>query len=61
MCGTADCGSDQVACNGAGAVPPATLAEFTLVPDGQDVYDISNVDGFNLPVSITPDGGEGPN
>lgn len=61
MCGTADCGSGQVACNGAGAVPPATLAEFTLVPDGQDVYDISNVDGFNLPVSITPDGGEGPN
>lgn len=61
MCGTADCGSGQVACNGAGAVPPATLAEFTLVPDGQDVYDISNVDGFNLPVSITPQGGEGPN
>ncbi|KAM7468236.1 hypothetical protein LguiB_015798 [Lonicera macranthoides] len=34
-----DCGSSQVTCNGAGAIPPATLVEFTLVPNGQDVYD----------------------
>ncbi|GAA5976355.1 hypothetical protein JCM5350_001430 [Sporobolomyces pararoseus] len=33
-------------------VPPATLAEFTLTPT-QDWYDISNVDGSNLPISIT--------
>ncbi|OMO81826.1 Thaumatin [Corchorus capsularis] len=61
VCATADCGSGQVACNGAGGAPPATLAEFTLAPNSrQDFYDISNVDGFNLPLSITPQGGSGP-
>ncbi|KAE8098383.1 hypothetical protein FH972_016452 [Carpinus fangiana] len=56
-CGTADCASGQVACNGAGAVPPASLVEFTLGGSGgQDFYDVSLVDGFNLPVSITPQG-----
>jgi len=35
-------------------VPPATLAEFTLSGDGGlDYYDVSLVDGYNLPVSIT--------
>ncbi|KAF8030427.1 hypothetical protein BT93_E2767 [Corymbia citriodora subsp. variegata] len=58
VCTTADCGSGQVSCNGAGAIPPATLAEFTLAAagSGQDSYDVSLVDGFNLPLSITPQG-----
>ncbi|KGN52611.1 thaumatin-like protein 1b [Cucumis sativus] len=57
-CATADCGSGQIACNGAGATPPATLVEFTIAANrGQDFFDISLVDGFNLPVSITPIGG----
>ncbi|XVF76348.1 hypothetical protein PTKIN_Ptkin13bG0259400 [Pterospermum kingtungense] len=61
-CATGDCGSGQVACNGAGGAPPATLAEFTIAASGgQDFYDISLVDGFNLPASITPQGGSGPN
>ncbi|KAI3871746.1 hypothetical protein MKX03_011170 [Papaver bracteatum] len=35
-----------------------TLLEFTLNGDGgKDFYDVSNVDGFNLPASITPQGG----
>ncbi|KIL68391.1 hypothetical protein M378DRAFT_71776 [Amanita muscaria Koide BX008] len=35
-------------------VLPATLAEFTLsTSDGNDYYDVSLVDGYNLPVSIT--------
>ncbi|GLT69252.1 hypothetical protein SLA2020_414150 [Shorea laevis] len=56
-CGTADCGSGQVTCNGAGAIPPASLVEFTLSGSGgQDFYDVSLVDGFNLPVSIIPQG-----
>lgn len=56
-CATADCSSGQVACNGAGAVPPATLAELHVEANGgQDFYDISNVDGFNIPVSIAPQG-----
>ncbi|KAI3837990.1 hypothetical protein MKW92_038637, partial [Papaver armeniacum] len=57
-CATADCASGAVECNGAGAIPPATLLEFTLNGDGgKDFYDVSNVDGFNLPASITPQGG----
>ncbi|WRT66204.1 uncharacterized protein IL334_003157 [Kwoniella shivajii] len=32
--------------------PPATLAEFTLSPNGSDNYDISLVDGFNVPLNI---------
>jgi len=38
-------------------VPPATLAEFTLNSNGQDFYDVSLVDGFNLPLNITSDKG----
>ncbi|TEB32603.1 thaumatin-like protein [Coprinellus micaceus] len=39
-----------------GGVPPATLAEFTF--DGtEDWYDVSLVDGFNIPVGITNDVG----
>ncbi|KAF8911359.1 thaumatin-like protein [Mucidula mucida] len=35
-------------------VPPATVAEWTLSADGnQDWYDISLVDGYNLPARIT--------
>ncbi|RDX52527.1 thaumatin-like protein [Lentinus brumalis] len=37
-----------------GGVPPATLAEFTLgAADGSDWYDVSLVDGYNLPVRIS--------
>ncbi|WVQ67290.1 uncharacterized protein L199_005485 [Kwoniella botswanensis] len=34
--------------------PPATLAEFTLSFDKEDNYDISLVDGYNLPLNIYP-------
>lgn len=35
-------------------VPPATAAEFTLSTDSnKDFYDVSLVDGFNLPMRIT--------
>ncbi|KAJ3504489.1 hypothetical protein NLJ89_g7910 [Agrocybe chaxingu] len=35
-------------------VPPATLAEWTLEGDGnRDFYDVSLVDGYNLPARIT--------
>ncbi|KAL3628439.1 hypothetical protein CASFOL_027485 [Castilleja foliolosa] len=55
-CLSGECNSGQVECNGNGATPPASLAEFTLAgSDGQDFYDVSLVDGFNLPVSIVPD------
>ncbi|KAK9287753.1 hypothetical protein L1049_016193 [Liquidambar formosana] len=52
-CATADCGSGQAECNGAGAIPPATLAEFTIGSGTQlDFYDVSLVDGYNLPMII---------
>lgn len=57
-CLTGDCGSGKVECEGAGAKPPATLAEFTLNgADGLDFYDVSLVDGYNLPMLIIPRGG----
>jgi hypothetical protein len=42
-----------------GGNPPATIAEFTLGGDGPlanfpDFYDLSLVDGFNIPIEITP-------
>ncbi|KEH30510.1 putative thaumatin [Medicago truncatula] len=58
-CLTGDCGSNMVECNGAGAAPPATLAEFTLGTIGQDFYDVSLVDGYNLPMIVEGSGGSG--
>lgn len=59
-CATGDCGSGEVECHGEGAAPPATLAEFTLGGSGgKDYYDVSLVDGFNLPMVIKPVNGQG--
>ncbi|KAK3423779.1 hypothetical protein EUGRSUZ_H00975 [Eucalyptus grandis] len=61
-CLTGDCGSGQVECSGSGAAPPATLAEFTLDgAGGMDFFDVSLVDGYNLPVLVAPQGGTGQN
>lgn len=58
-CATGDCG-DKLQCNGAGGVPPATLVEVTLRGSGgQDFYDVSLVDGFNVPLQIRPTNGQG--
>ncbi|XP_028092952.1 pathogenesis-related protein 5-like [Camellia sinensis] len=54
-CQTGSCGT-TLKCFGPGQ-PPFSIAEFTL---GQvDYYDVSLVDGFNLPVVITPVNGKG--
>ncbi|KAJ4963937.1 hypothetical protein NE237_023876 [Protea cynaroides] len=58
-CSTGDCGSGQEECNGAGADPPATLAEFTLGSGSQDFYDVSLVDGYNLPMMVDVSSGTG--
>lgn len=57
-CETGDCGG-LLKCNGIGGVPPATLVEMTLgtSQSGLHFYDVSLVDGFNLPVSMKPVGG----
>ncbi|KAH9694772.1 Pathogenesis-related thaumatin superfamily protein [Citrus sinensis] len=59
-CVTGDCGSQKLECAGGGAAPPATLAEFTLNgAGGLDFYDVSLVDGYNLPMLVVPKGGRG--
>ncbi|XP_051117424.1 thaumatin-like protein 1 isoform X2 [Andrographis paniculata] len=57
-CATGDCGSGQLECNGAGA-KAATLVEFTLGSGSMDFYDVSLVDGYNLPVMVEASGGSG--
>lgn len=54
-CQTGRCGT-TLKC-GASGEPPATLAEFTLAT--LDFYDVSLVDGFNLPMAVTPINGKG--
>lgn len=54
-CQTGDCGK-TFKCKGAGQTP-ASLTEFTLAT--LDFYDVSLVDGFNVPLSVTPINGKG--
>ena len=54
VCQTGDCGG-RMECRGSGATPPATLFEVTLGQGGvEDFYDVSLVDGYNLPVVAIP-------
>ncbi|MFT3776026.1 MAG: thaumatin family protein [Minicystis sp.] len=53
-CDTADCGG-KLECNGNGGKPPATLVEITFGGfGGKDFYDVTLVDGYNLPMGVTP-------
>ncbi|KAL9252412.1 Pathogenesis-related thaumatin-like protein [Drosera capensis] len=54
-CQTGSCGT-SLQCKASGN-PPATLAEFSL--SVLDFYDVSLVDGFNLPLVVTPIDGVG--
>ncbi|KAK1384071.1 thaumatin-like protein 1b [Heracleum sosnowskyi] len=57
-CLTGDCGSGKLECTGSRSVAPATLAEFSVdAIGGTDIFDISMVDGYNLPIMIAPIGG----
>ncbi|EFJ11333.1 hypothetical protein SELMODRAFT_426298 [Selaginella moellendorffii] len=54
-CDSGDCG-DKLNCGNSGGVTPATLAEFQLNGfAGLDYYDVSLVDGYNLPLRINPE------
>eukprot|EP01116_Phalansterium_solitarium_P019242 TRINITY_DN5312_c0_g1_i1.p1 TRINITY_DN5312_c0_g1~~TRINITY_DN5312_c0_g1_i1.p1 ORF type:complete len:279 (-),score=35.85 TRINITY_DN5312_c0_g1_i1:237-1073(-) len=65
QCETGDCGR-RLECGGIGGDVTVTLAEITF--DGwqsQDFYDVSNVDAFNIPITMyakngtfVPNGGE---
>nr|KYP53800.1 hypothetical protein KK1_024374 [Cajanus cajan] len=55
-CQTGDCGG-RLECDGNGAAPPTSLFEITFgAGNGQDYYDISMVDGYNLPLLALPRG-----
>ncbi|XP_020579198.1 protein P21-like [Phalaenopsis equestris] len=52
-CLAGDC-NGALSCDGDGS-PPATLVEYSLYQYGNnDFYDVSLVDGFNVPVEIRP-------
>ncbi|PNT55778.2 hypothetical protein POPTR_001G210400v4 [Populus trichocarpa] len=55
-CQTGSCGT-SLNCTGP-SNPPNTIAEFTL-GDDVDFYDLSLVDGYNLPIVISPINGKG--
>jgi hypothetical protein len=52
-CLTGDCG--KLRCDGKSPAAPVTMTEWVLQgSDGQDFYDVSLVDGYNVPVTIKP-------
>ncbi|XP_042011989.1 pathogenesis-related thaumatin-like protein 3.2 [Salvia splendens] len=55
-CVTGDCGSGKVECaDSVTAAIPVTLAEIALDSfNGMDVYDLSLVKGYNLPILVAP-------
>jgi hypothetical protein len=54
-CISGDCGSGKLECSGNGGAPPVTWVEFTIGSvDGLDYFDVSLVDGFNLPLLVVP-------
>lgn len=54
-CETADCGNGEGGCPaGRGFKQPATQAEFTFQTSATDFYDVSAVNGLNIPVAMTP-------
>ncbi|KAH7853208.1 hypothetical protein Vadar_034799 [Vaccinium darrowii] len=59
-CATGDCGSGTIECCGNGPASPITLFEITLDgPNGYDSYDVSLVNGFNVPMNVVTQGGNG--
>ncbi|CAJ2659217.1 unnamed protein product [Trifolium pratense] len=62
-CVTGDCGSGKlvlVVCNKRSELPLVTLAEFTLNGfNDQNLYNVSLLDGYNVPMDVVPLGGSG--
>ncbi|KAI5666051.1 hypothetical protein M9H77_15904 [Catharanthus roseus] len=59
-CATGDCGG-RLECDGRGGATPATLAQFDIHHGHADFssYGVSLVDGFNIPMTVTPHEGRG--
>ncbi|KAJ0602124.1 putative glucan endo-1,3-beta-D-glucosidase [Helianthus annuus] len=56
-CKTGDCGSGEMECNGRSATSPVTLAEFKGTRFKDYYYDVSLVNGYNLPMTMEATGG----
>lgn len=62
-CETGDCGTGEIECSKIvvstiTTATSATLAEFNLAAtpdDGEDYYDVSVINGYNLPLRVTPE------
>eukprot|EP01103_Thecamoeba_quadrilineata_P003652 TRINITY_DN13410_c0_g1_i1.p1 TRINITY_DN13410_c0_g1~~TRINITY_DN13410_c0_g1_i1.p1 ORF type:complete len:379 (+),score=24.04 TRINITY_DN13410_c0_g1_i1:31-1167(+) len=52
-CQSGDCGTCIA---GTGATGPTTLAEFTFQANGADYYDVSLINGVNVPIEMGPSG-----
>ncbi|KAJ6767357.1 hypothetical protein OIU79_023176 [Salix purpurea] len=54
-CITGDCGSGQIECATApnGSIP-VTMAEFKMNNPGHDFFNVSLLDGYNLPLLVLP-------
>ncbi|XP_045814061.1 pathogenesis-related thaumatin-like protein 3.5 isoform X2 [Trifolium pratense] len=61
LTGGGDCASSTMECNGGNASSPATFAEFNLnaKSSGFDFFRISLVNGYNLPMVVEPQVGNG--
>ncbi|CDP09032.1 unnamed protein product [Coffea canephora] len=59
-CATGDCGG-RIECDGRGGATPATLVQLVLHHGPADFssYGVSLVDGFNIPMTVTPHEGKG--
>ncbi|KNA13180.1 hypothetical protein SOVF_119100 [Spinacia oleracea] len=56
-CLTGDCGSGKMDCQGMTSTSPTTLIDFSTSKQiNQDFYDVSVVDGYNIPVAVSPQG-----
>ena len=54
-CMTGDCSDSDGACDpGRGFTAPVTVAEFTFVQNAPDNYDIEVINGFNVPMKVSP-------
>lgn len=59
-CLQADCsraGGSASCAPGIGFGQPATQAEFTLLTNAQDSYDVEVINGFHIPIKMAPNGG----
>ncbi|KAJ0936964.1 putative protein kinase RLK-Pelle-DLSV family [Helianthus annuus] len=55
-CKTGECGSGEMGCNGRAATPPVTLAEFEATGFKDYYYNISLINGYNLPMTMEAGG-----